>query len=71
MLIPVLVRDAAAPMSVNADAVDGLDSTRITVADGALFVQVRLTWVVEVAMALRPVGAAGGACVVVAVTSFE
>jgi hypothetical protein len=43
----------------------------LAVASGAVFVQVRLTWLEDIAVAWRFVGAAGRAWSVVAVTSFE
>jgi len=59
LITAVLVSVVAAPMSmyVAADAVR--DSTRIAEASEALFVQVKLTWVAEVAVALKPDGAEG------------
>ena len=60
-VIPVLVSVAAAPISVNDVDPAGSDSTRIAVASGALFVQVRLIWLEETAVAWRFVGATGRA----------
>ena len=69
--MPVLVRVAAIPMSVNVADPGGWNSTRIAVASGALFIHVKVTCVAEVAVALKLVGAAGSPCIVVDVTSFE
>ena len=71
LITPVPVKDTAAPMSVNVEVVAVCDSTRIAVASGALFVQVKFTCVAEVAVALKFEGAAGSPCIVVDVTSFE
>jgi len=70
-MMAVLVNDGAAPISVNDVDPAGCDSTRIAVASGALFVQVRFTWLEEIAVACRFVGAAGSAWSVVTVTSLE
>src|ERR1039457_5363581 len=58
-VMPVLRRVAAVPMSVKVAAPATCDSTRIAVASGALFVQIRFTWLDEIAVACRFVGAAG------------
>ena len=48
---PVLVSVAAAPISAKFVEPAGRYYTRIAAASGALFVQVRLTWVDETAVA--------------------
>jgi hypothetical protein len=58
-------------MSVKVVALGGRYSTRIAVASGALFVQVRFTWLDEIAVAWRFVGAAGSAWSVFAAATLE
>ena len=60
-MTPVPVNVEAAKMSVNVVELGGRYSTLIAVASGALFVQVRFTWLDEIAVACRFVGAAGSA----------
>jgi len=70
-MMAVLVNDGAAPISVNDADPAGCDSTRIAVASGALFVQVRLIWLER---SLSPEGSSEpleGPGSVVTVTSLE